>query len=344
MRGRVPGFVLSALGAIVFVRAVPVWIGGWLGSDDQIGAAAPGIPWVPVAAVVLAIGVTAVACYLFAAAVVLSRGEGTQARVVGLALVFVGFGVTDALALLRASDPVWTVPVLAVGNAANALALAVLLTFPTGRFVPRWSATLLLGWTAYLVLMLAIPSLRWESLGASAVIVELAVFAIAVAAQCYRFANRSTQGERQRTKWILLAFLIMFPAAIVRDVPPLVMPALATSGTVERFVFDVIRTVYWDVAAAFAAVAIALATIRYHLLDVDLAINRTIVATLLTAIVAGLFTGISAITNWVILGVTGQHSEVANIAVAVLVAVCIAPLQRVVRRHVDRALEPSRST
>ena len=344
MRGRVPGFVLSALGAIVFVRAVPVWIGGWLGSDDQIGAAAAGIPWVPVAGVVLAIGVTAVACYLFAAAVVLWRGEGTQARVVGLALVFVGFGVTDALALLRASDPVWTVPVLAVGNAANALALAVLLTFPTGRFVPRWSATLLLGWTAYLVLMLAIPSLRWESLGASAVIVELAVFAIAVAAQCYRFANRSTQGERQRTKWILLAFLIMFPAAIVRDVPPLVMPALATSGTVERFVFDVIRTVYWDVAAAFAAVAIALATIRYHLLDVDLAISRTIVATLLTAIVAGLFTGISAITNWVILGMTGQHSEVANIAVAVLVAVCIAPLQRVVRRHVDRALEPSRST
>ena len=76
----------------------------------------------------------------------------------------------------------------------------------------------------------------------------------------------------------------------------------------------------------------------------DLAISRTIVATLLTAIVAGLFTGISAITNWVILGMTGQHSEVANIAVAVLVAVCIAPLQRVVRRHVDRALEPSRST
>ena len=344
MRARAAAVVTIALAAIVFLRAVPEWIDSTVRSPDATAAAALGFSWTVVAAVLLAVGTAAVIAYGVAAGIVLWRGERAHAAVVGTALALVGFGLTDALAALRAADPAWTVPVLAVGNAANALALAVLLTFPTGRFVPRWSATLLLGWTAYLVLMLAIPSLRWESLGASAVIVELAVFAIAVAAQCYRFANRSTQGERQRTKWILLAFLIMFPAAIVRDVPPLVVPALATSGTVERFVFDVIRTVYWDVAAAFAAVAIALATIRYHLLDVDLAISRTIVATLLTAIVAGLFTGISAITNWVILGMTGQHSEVANIAVAVLVAVCIAPLQRVVRRHVDRALEPSRST
>src|SRR5438045_3851224 len=214
MRGRVPGFVLSALGAIVFVRAVPVWIGGWLGSDDQIGAAAAGIPWVPVAAVVLAIGVAAVACYLFAAAVVLSRGEGTQARVVGLALVFVGFGVTDALALLRASDTAWTVPVLAVGNAANALALAVLLTFPTGQFVPRWGAPLLVAWTGYLCAMLAVPGLRWEALDGIAILAELAVFAIAVGAQCYRYARRSTTADRRRTKWILWAFLVMFPAAV----------------------------------------------------------------------------------------------------------------------------------
>jgi len=58
----------------------------------------------------------------------------------------------------------------------------------------------------------------------------------------------------------------------------------------------------------------------------------------LTALVAGIFTGVSAITNWVILAVTGQHSEVANIIVAVLVAVAIAPLRRVVRQRVDRVL------
>ena len=339
MRGRVPGFVLSALGAIVFVRAVPVWIGGWLGSDDQIGAAAAGIPWVPVAAVVLAIGVAAVACYLFAAAVVLSRGEGTQARVVGLALVFVGFGVTDALALLRASDPVWTVPVLAVGNAANALALAVLLTFPTGRFVPRWSVTLLLGWTAYLVLMLAIPSLRWESLGASAVIVELAVFAIAVAAQCYRFANRSTQGERQRTKWILLAFLIMFPGGDRSRCP-------APRGARARDVRD----------------GRALRVRR----DPDGLLGRR----------GGVCRGRDRARDdplppprrgsgdqpddrrdapdrdrrRSVHGNFGDHQlgdpwhDRSALRGGVLVAVCIAPLQRVVRRHVDRALEPSRST
>ena len=338
MRARAAAVVTIALAAIVFLRAVPEWIDSTVRSPDATAAAALGFSWAVVAAVLLAVGTAAVIAYGVAAGIVLWRGERAHAAVVGTALALVGFGLTDALAALRAADPAWTVPVLAVGNAANALALAVLLTFPTGRFVPRWGAPLLVAWTGYLCAMLAVPSLRWEALDGIAILAELAVFAIAVGAQCYRYARRSTTADRRRTKWILWAFLVMFPAAVVRDVPPLIFPTVTQAGTVDRFAFDVIRVLYWDVAAAVVALAIALSVIRNHLLDVDIVIGHTIVVTTLTALVAGIFTGVSAITNWVILAVTGQHSEVANIIVAVLVAVAIAPLRRVVRQRVDRVL------
>jgi len=340
MRARAAALVAIALAAIVFVRAVPEWIVATLRSPDAEVAASLGLSWTAVAVVLLTVGAAAVIAYSVAAGIVLWRGERAHAAVVGTALALVGFGLTDALTTLRAADPVWTIPVLAVGNAANALALAVLLTFPTGRFVPGWGAPLLIAWTGYLGAMLAVPGLRWDALGGVAIVVELAVFAVAVGAQCYRYARRSTNADRLRTKWILWAFLVMFPAAVVRDVPPLLFPTIAQAGTVDRFFFDVVRVLYWDLAAAVVALAIASSLVRHHLLDVDIVIGHTIVVTTMTALIAGIFTGVSAITNWVILSLTGQHSEVANEIVAVLVAVAIAPLQRVVRQRVDRVLTP----
>jgi hypothetical protein len=334
----VGGWVVVALAGIVFLRAVPFWITGLLGSDDAAGAASLGLPWTPVAVLLLAIGAVAVAAYLFAAGLVLWRGEGWQATLMGVALALVGFGLTDALADLRIADDQWRVAVLAVGNAANALALGVLLTFPTGQFVPRWTKALLILWSLYLALMVAIPPLDWDALDGALIVVEMSIFALGVGAQWYRHVYVSTATERTQTKWILWALLITFPAALLRDVAPVLWPQLTASGTPERFAFDVARTVYWDTAAALAAVAIAFGSVRHHLLDVDLVINRTIVTTIVAALVAGLFAGASALVNRLVLEATGQRSELADIAVAFAVAAAIAPIRRVVQRHVDRAL------
>ena len=332
------GWVVVALGAIVFLRAVPFWVTGLLGSSDAAGAAALGLPWSPVAVVLLAIGAVAVAAYLFAASLVLWRGEGWQATLVGVALALVGFGLTDALAELRSADDQWKLAVLAVGNAANALALGVLLTFPSGRFVPRWTKALLIVWSLYLALMIVVPLLGWDALDGALVVVELSIFALGVGAQWYRHVYVSTAVERTQTKWILWALLITFPAALVRDLAPVLWPQLTATGTPERFAFDVVRTVYWDGAAALAAIAIAFGSVRHHLLDVDVAINRTIVTTIVAALVAGLFAGTAALVNRVILEITGQRSELAYVGVAFVVAAAIAPIRRIVQRHVDRAL------
>jgi len=334
----VGGWVVVGLGAIVFLRAVPFWVTGLLGSADAVGAAAIGLAWTPFAVALLGVGALGVAAYLFAAGLVLMRGEGWQATVMGVTLALVGFGLTDALADLRAADHEWSVPVLVVGNTANALALAVLLTFPTGRFIPRWTKALLIIWSLYLALMVAIPSLDWDALDGGLIVVEMLIFALGVGAQWYRHVSVSTAPERTQTKWILWALLITFPAAAVRDLGPVLWPQLTASGTTERFAFDVVRTAYWDIAAALAAIAIAFGSLRHHLLDVDLVINRTIVTTIVAALVAGLFAGASALVNRVILEVTGQRSELAYVAVAFAVAAAIAPIRRIVQQHVDSSL------
>ena len=332
------GWVVVALAAIVFLRAVPFWVTGLLASSDAAGAAAVGLPWTPVAVLLLAIGAVAVAAYLFAAGLVLWRGEGWQATLLGVALALVGFGLTDALAELRSADDQWKVAILAVGNAANALALGVLLTFPTGRFVPRWTKALLIVWSLYLALMIVVPPLNWDALDGALVVVEMSIFAVGVGAQWYRHVSVATAVERTQTKWILWALLITFPAALVRDLAPVLWPQLTATGMPERFAFDVVRTVYWDGAAALAAIAIAFGSVRHHLLDVDVVINRTIVTTIVAALVAGLFAGTAALVNRVILEITGQRSELAYVAVAFAVAAAIAPIRRIVQRHVDRAL------
>lgn len=332
------GWIVVALAGIVFLRAVPFWITGLLDSGDAAGAAALGLAWTPVAVLLLAIGAVAVAVYLFAAGLVLWRGEGWQATLMGVALALVGFGLTDALADLRIADDQWRVAVLAVGNAANALTLGVLLTFPSGQFVPRWTKALLIVWSLYLALMVAIPPLDWDALDGALVVVEMSIFALGVGAQWYRHVYVSTATERTQTKWILWALLITFPAALVRDLAPVLWPQLTASGSPERFAFDVIRIVYWESAAALAALAIAFGSVRHHLLDVDLVINRTIVTTIVAALVAGLFAGASALVNRLVLEATGQRSELADIAVAFAVAAAIAPIRRVVQRHVDHAL------
>jgi len=61
-------------------------------------------------------------------------------------------------------------------------------------------------------------------------------------------------------------------------------------------------------------------------------------AVVVAALVAGLFAGTAALVNRVILEITGQRSELAYVGVAFVVAAAIAPIRRIVQRHVDRAL------
>jgi len=69
----------------------------------------------------------------------------------------------------------------------------------------------------------------------------------------------------------------------------------------------------WGLTFAALPVAMAVAILRYRLYDIDLIINRTIVYGIVTAALAALFAGLSALTQRLLVTVTGQNSDAAPI-------------------------------
>jgi hypothetical protein len=128
---------------------------------------------------------------------------------------------------------------------------------------------------------------------------------------------------RQQVKWVVVAGVF------------------AGLLTVVAFVFPDVRALnvlLQLVAAPVVAVSVAAAVLKYRLYEIDFIINRTLVYGAVSAILAGVFAGLSAAVQHVVVALTGQSSELATIAVALTVATGFHPLKVWVQSIVDRRL------
>jgi signal transduction histidine kinase len=123
--------------------------------------------------------------------------------------------------------------------------------------------------------------------------------------------RRSAGAERRRIAWFFVAFVV---------------------GVLAQFLdgaFPVVPLVAWGLFPF----ALGVAMLRYGLFDGDRLLNRTLVYTILTVAVAGVFAlAIGLASAW--LGGEG----VAAVIAAVVIALGLAPAQDLVQRGVDRLL------
>jgi hypothetical protein len=91
---------------------------------------------------------------------------------------------------------------LALDLLQTAAIYGMFLLFPSGRFVPRRSWALLVGFAAYSEVFSALPAL-------AGILAVAWVLFLAGAAACmgYRYWRVSTPFERQQTKWVLFGFV-----------------------------------------------------------------------------------------------------------------------------------------
>ena len=82
-------------------------------------------------------------------------------------------------------------------------------------------------------------------------------------------------------------------------------------------------------------VAIGIAIFRYRLYEIDRIVNRAIVYGSVTAILAGVLAASSALSQRILSEVAGATSEIAIVAVTLLVATLYTPLRKRVERVVD---------
>ena len=204
-----------------------------------------------------------------------------------------------------------------------------LVTFPDGRFVPRWSW--LIGCTLFVQgVFFQLPGplniLSWPF---PLIAIELVLaYGSPIAIQVYRYRRVSSPAQRQQTQWVifglvsalLLLFVSFFSGALF---PP-------------DSLYQLTSDPFSSLAFLLLPLSVSIAILRSRLWDIDIIINRTLVygslTVLLTLLYFGLIFGLQALFG----GLLHQTNAIALVISTLVIYVLFQPLRRRIQRIIDR--------
>jgi hypothetical protein len=205
--------------------------------------------------------------------------------------------------------------------------------FPSGRFVPRGTRWLAVGWIVFAGL--------WNFFGATPLAPlnwPTPLFAVAIAVlwgsfpvcQVYRYRRASDAVQRQQTKWVVFGVAVAVVGFLLTLVavgpPPVDLPQ-------EQVGRGLVSMLLMDLFVLAIPVSIGVAVLKYRLFDIDRLINRTLVYGLLTAILGLGYIGAVLVLSQVL----GQdRSSLAVAGSTLVVAAMFQPARRRIQQAVDR--------
>jgi hypothetical protein len=152
--------------------------------------------------------------------------------------------------------------------------------------------------------------------------------------------HRAWGNVRQQIKWVLYAAV---PAVLCGTL-------VSLNYMVVRFTYEFLSgprsIVPWEdlqyvlYASTFATLLVPvftyIAILKYHLFDIDVVINRTLVYGSLTTTLLALYLGVIVVLQRVFVLLTGQRSTLAVVASTLLIAALFTPLRRRIQSFIDR--------
>jgi hypothetical protein len=145
----------------------------------------------------------------------------------------------------------------------------------------------------------------------------LTAFALAALSLVVRY-RRAEPVERLQLRWVAFAGII---AAILSPLGFLDLEA---------------GQALFILALCGLPIAAGVAILRYHLYDIDLIINRTIVYVSLTAVLAGVYTASVALMQRLFVAVTGERSDAVFVLTTLVVVAVFTPAKNGLQSFVDR--------
>jgi len=217
--------------------------------------------------------------------------------------------------------------------------------FPTGRFVPRWTRWLSIGVILYWGFKYFLPPFPFNPytntiFTNSAFLVFVGALIIA---QVYRYLRVSSSVQRQQTKWVVFGVSIAVGGYLIfASLFSLFFPSARQNPLAE-----ILLNTFNHLLLLLIPISIAFAILRSRLWDIDIIINRTLVYSSLTAILALLYFA-SVIALQSLLSVfTGQLSAGTQTPVVIVastlgIAALFQPLRRRLQTIIDRRFYRSR--
>jgi len=230
---------------------------------------------------------------------------------------------------LVAAYPILNVPVqLLLFLGGGILGFYAFLTFPNGKFGSRW----VLGF--YLVSVFE---------GVLAVFITTPVFVlinsvfgflsffIILGVLIYRSRRLLNARERAATKWIILSLSIFIPTVILVF---LVLPAVAPADSLALLIVNIAGFFGCGINIA----GILMAVLYANAFDIDVFVRRTLVYTLLTAILALLYAGMVFGSQFGLATFSPQAAQSPFILVGstLVIAALFQPMRHRIQRTIDR--------
>jgi hypothetical protein len=278
----------------------------------------------------------------FAVSLVLFWRKSTDRAIllISLVLVLTGGFFFPPIPLALWNYGVWWVPIDFLVLLAGVM-LTFVYTFPDGRFVPRFTRWLALGWIAISLVPVPTPGVfypwHWW-LSPLYTLMRIAFYCSLAFALLYRYRRMSTPVQRQQIKWVVFASTMLIgevsAANLVVNVLPSYFPALGISPQIHHLVSAI--AIY--LLPILFPLSLGFALLRYRLWDIDLIINRTLVYGSLTGLLALVYFGLVIALQSVVHVLTGQVSQTPVVIVAstLAIAALFQPLRHRIQAIIDR--------
>ena len=208
--------------------------------------------------------------------------------------------------------------------------------FPDGRFVPRMGGWVALVWIAWQLPRYLFPDWHLES-GAwypwATTVVWSVALGTAVYSQAYRYRRVSDAVQRQQIKWVVFGITVAL-AGFLGTVVALaaLVPSPASPGALLANLAG--QAISYSFMLLIP-LSIGVAILRYHLFDINLIINRTLVYGILTTSVVVLYVlvvgGLGAVLQV-------QGSLIVSLIATGLAAVMFQPLRDRLQRGVNKLM------
>ncbi len=201
-----------------------------------------------------------------------------------------------------------------------------LVTFPNGRFWPRWTWLIALLWVVQLVeYLLPSPYSKPFWSGWLSALDSLVVFGSTAAVQFYRYRRLYTPVQRQQTKWLVFGFAL---GALITGLSDLLTPDSPAY---------LLNVVFSGLGSMAIILSLGVAILRYRLWDIDTIINKALVYGSLTALLGALYAGLIIGLESLVGLLTGQETQPVVLVVSTLViAALFSPVRRRLQALIDR--------
>jgi hypothetical protein len=150
--------------------------------------------------------------------------------------------------------------------------------------------------------------------------------------QLYRYRRVSSPLQRQQTKWVVFGLAVAIAVNVLFTVLGLSFPVFTSLGLLSLLASNESGFLL----SLFPALSFGFAILRSRLWEIDSIINRTLVYSTLTLLLAGIYVGLVIGLQVLLRGIISQDNSVAIVISTLVIVALFLPLRRRIQAIIDR--------